>query len=69
VCEVVAEAIDDPQPKLRYQAGSARALIQGRLRTPDEEWLKSGLIDDANDDEWFALIAKTVSLALTEQPA
>jgi NAD(P)-dependent dehydrogenase (short-subunit alcohol dehydrogenase family) len=67
VAEIVSDALTDPQPKLRYQAGSAKALIQGRLRTPDEEWLTLGLVDDANDEEWFALIAKTVNLALTEQ--
>lgn len=66
VAEVVSAALADPQPKMRYQAGSAKALIQGRLRTPDEEWLLLGAVPDEADDEWFGLVAKSVKLALAE---
>jgi NAD(P)-dependent dehydrogenase (short-subunit alcohol dehydrogenase family) len=68
VTDTVAAALDDPQPKLRYPSGSAKALIQGRLRTPDEEWLRLGLVEDDKDDEWAAMVTKTVTLALSEQP-
>ncbi|WP_181233201.1 SDR family oxidoreductase [Enhygromyxa salina] len=67
VAEVVAGALTDPEPKLRYYAGSAKPLMHGRRRTSDEEWLSLGQVADDDDEAWFALIAKTVNLALVEE--
>jgi NAD(P)-dependent dehydrogenase (short-subunit alcohol dehydrogenase family) len=64
VAEVVAAALADPEPQLRYYAGSAKPLITGRQRTSDEDWVKLGLIE--SDEDWFATVAKTVALVLTK---
>lgn len=59
VATVVEEALVDPAPKLRYQAGSAKRLITVRRRIPDEDWVGLGLIED--DDEWSATMANAIS--------
>lgn len=51
VAEALQAALDDPEPKLRYKAGSAKIYIEGRRRLSDEQWIGTGrFLDDA---EWF----------------
>jgi NAD(P)-dependent dehydrogenase (short-subunit alcohol dehydrogenase family) len=58
VAEILEGALTDPEPKLRYHAGSADAFISARRRTPDEEWIRLGLIPE--DKAWFAEVDKLV---------
>jgi NAD(P)-dependent dehydrogenase (short-subunit alcohol dehydrogenase family) len=51
--EVIAEAIDSKEYRLRYPAGDAAlALIDGRARISDEEWIALGR--KMTDEEYVA---------------
>ena len=53
VAEVIAEALDDPNPRFRYLAGEgASPVIDGRARMTDEEWIDMGR--EMTDEEYFA---------------
>ena len=53
VAEVIADALDDPTPRFRYLAGKdALAVLNGRARMTDEEWIDMGR--EMTDDEYFA---------------
>lgn len=60
VAEVVQEALVDPEPKLRYQAGSAKKFIDGRRAARDEDWVRLGLVED--DQEWFGELSALLNL-------
>jgi hypothetical protein len=50
---VIAEAIDAKEYRLRYPTGeSARALLNGRARLSDEEWVALGRT--MSDEEYIA---------------
>lgn len=52
VAEVIAEAIDDPTPRLRYLcAYGATELAEGRARMSDDEWIALGAA--ASDDDYY----------------
>jgi len=53
VAQVIADALDDPIPRLRYLAGKdAPPVLEGRARMTDEEWIDMGR--EMTDDEYFA---------------
>ena len=53
VAEVIADAHDDPTPRFRYLAGKdALAVLNGRARMTDEEWIDMGR--EMTDEEYFA---------------
>ena len=53
VAEVIADALDDPTPRFRYLAGKdALAVLNGRARMTDEEWIDMGR--EMTDEEYFA---------------
>ena len=57
VAEVIAEALDDPNPRFRYLAGEgASPVIDGRARMTDEEWIDMGR--EMTDEEYFAESAR-----------
>lgn len=57
VAEVIAAALADPEPKLRYQAGlGASSLLDGRTNVSDEEWIDLGR--EMTDEEYFAASAR-----------
>jgi NAD(P)-dependent dehydrogenase (short-subunit alcohol dehydrogenase family) len=57
VAEVIAEALDDPNPRFRYLAGNgAASVIDGRARMTDEEWIDMGR--EMTDEEYFAESAR-----------
>ena len=57
VAEVIAEALDDPNPRFRYLAGNGAApVINGRARMTDEEWIDMGR--EMTDEEYFAESAR-----------
>ena len=57
VAEVIAEALDDPNTKLRYVAGlGAGALIEGRRRASDEEWIDLGR--EMTEEEYLTAAAR-----------
>ena len=57
VAEVIAEALDDPNPRFRYLAGEgASPVIDGRARMTDEEWIDMGR--EMTDEEYLAESAR-----------
>ncbi len=57
VAEVIARALDDPNPRFRYLAGAdAAPVIDGRARMTDEEWIDMGR--EMTDEEYFAESAR-----------
>lgn len=57
VAEVIAEALDDPNPRFRYLAGEgASPVIDGRARMTDEEWTDMGR--EMTDEEYLAESAR-----------
>ena len=57
VAEVIARALDDPNPRFRYLAGAGAApVIDGRARMTDEEWIDMGR--EMTDEEYFAESAR-----------
>ena len=53
VAEVIADALDDPNPRFRYLAGEgASPVLDGRARMTDEEWIDLGR--EMTDDEYIA---------------
>ena len=57
VASVIAEALDDPSPRLRYLAGEGAApVLDGRARMTDEEWIDMGR--EMTDEEYFAESAR-----------
>ncbi len=52
VAEVIANALDDPDPRFRYLVGErAPRVIDGRARMTDEEWIDMGR--EMTDEEYF----------------
>ncbi len=57
VAELIAEALDDPNPRFRYLAGKgAPPVIDGRARMTDEEWIDMGR--EMTDEEYWAESAR-----------
>lgn len=57
VAEVIADALDDPNPRFRYLAGEgASPVLDGRARMTDEEWIDLGR--EMTDDEYNAESAR-----------
>ena len=57
VAEVIADALDDPNPRFRYLAGEgASPVLDGRARMTDEEWIDLGR--EMTDDEYVAESAR-----------
>ena len=53
VAQVIAHALDDPDPRFRYLAGQgALPVMDGRARMTDEEWIDMGR--EMTDEEYFA---------------
>ena len=53
VAEVIANALDDPDPRFRYLAGErAPTVLDGRAGMTDEEWIDLGR--EMTDEEYFA---------------
>ncbi len=53
VAQVIADALDDPDPRFRYLAGQgALPVMDGRARMTDEEWIDMGR--EMTDEEYFA---------------
>ena len=53
VAEVIANALDDPNPRFRYLAGErAPNVLDARARMTDEEWIDMGR--EMTDEEYFA---------------
>ena len=57
VAEVIADALDDPNPRFRYLAGEgASPVLDGRARMTDEEWIDLGR--EMTDNEYIAESAR-----------
>jgi len=57
VAGVIADALDDPDPRFRYLAGkSAAPVIDGRARITDEDWIDMGR--EMTDEEYWAESAR-----------
>ena len=57
VAEVIADSLDDPNPRFRYLAGEgASPVLDGRARMTDEEWIDLGR--EMTDDEYIAESAR-----------
>jgi NAD(P)-dependent dehydrogenase (short-subunit alcohol dehydrogenase family) len=57
VAEVIADALDDPNPRFRYLAGEgATPILDGRARMTDEEWIDLGR--EMTDEEYSAESAR-----------
>ena len=57
VAEVIAYALDDPDPRFRYLAGEGSSpVLDARARMTDEEWIDMGR--EMTDEEYYAESAR-----------
>jgi len=65
VAEVIDQALSADPPRLRWPAGwDAEAMIKGRQRMSDEEWVNFG--GAMSDEEFVAALREQLGIALDQ---